>query len=135
MGGKDSAPQPVELLLASFIGCTQATALFVGRNMKPRILIDKIEFDLNAKRDDRGVMEQLPISERSKLPTVPARLTEINGSITVFAKDRTGETVKIDDEQIKILEMHTEHRCPVANMIVSSGCTINVIWKDGVQNM
>eukprot|EP00526_Cylindrotheca_closterium_P021624 CAMPEP_0113655266 /NCGR_PEP_ID=MMETSP0017_2-20120614/29604_1 /TAXON_ID=2856 /ORGANISM="Cylindrotheca closterium" /LENGTH=104 /DNA_ID=CAMNT_0000568481 /DNA_START=71 /DNA_END=381 /DNA_ORIENTATION=+ /assembly_acc=CAM_ASM_000147 len=33
MGGKDTAPQPVETLLASWMGCTQATALFVGRHL------------------------------------------------------------------------------------------------------
>jgi uncharacterized OsmC-like protein len=46
MGGRDEAPQPVETLLAALVGCTQATALFVGRQMKPnRVVIDKIEFN------------------------------------------------------------------------------------------
>ena len=45
MGGGDTAPQPVETLLAAWMGCTQATALFVGRQMSPRILIDSLEFE------------------------------------------------------------------------------------------
>ena len=44
MGGGDEAPQPVEHLLAALVGCTQATAVYVGRMMKPRLIIEKIDF-------------------------------------------------------------------------------------------
>ena len=44
MGGANLAPQPVETLLAALIGCTQATALFVGRQLG--VVIDKMEFDI-----------------------------------------------------------------------------------------
>ena len=71
MGGKNEAPQPVELLLAAFIGCTQATALFVGRQMKPdRIILDKMEFDIQAVRDEQGALS-LPIDQDPKVPTPP----------------------------------------------------------------
>lgn len=140
MGGNNSAPQPVELLLSSFIGCTQATALFVGRHMKPRILISKMIFDIVGTRDDRGVLDKIPITGTSEFPTkVPARVTTVSGSITVFASDKKGESVKIGDDLLKLLEQHTEQRCPVANMFVASGCEINVTWKDGhniaIENM
>lgn len=134
MGGNDSAPQPVEYLLASFIGCTQATALFVGRHMKPRILIRKMEFDIVGTRDDHGALDNVPISSKSEFPKVPARVTSVDGSITVFASDRKGEAVKIGNDLLKLLEQHTEQRCPVANMILASGCTINITWKDGYNN-
>ena len=55
MGGGDEAPQPVETLLAAWVGCTQATALYVGRNMEPRLLIDRIEFDVEAYRGTKQI--------------------------------------------------------------------------------
>jgi len=30
MGGKDTAPQPVEYLLSALIGCTQATSIYMS---------------------------------------------------------------------------------------------------------
>eukprot|EP00521_Asterionellopsis_glacialis_P017684 CAMPEP_0195300032 /NCGR_PEP_ID=MMETSP0707-20130614/26626_1 /TAXON_ID=33640 /ORGANISM="Asterionellopsis glacialis, Strain CCMP134" /LENGTH=186 /DNA_ID=CAMNT_0040362599 /DNA_START=259 /DNA_END=819 /DNA_ORIENTATION=- len=123
MGGGDTAPQPVEMLLGAFLGCTQATAIFVGRQMSPRLLIEKIEYDVSANRDERGAL-MLPIE---KAPDIPARLQIISGKILVFA--RGGE--KITEEQMQILAEQTEQRCPVANMIIASGCKINVEWLDG----
>jgi len=131
MGGKDSAPQPVEHLLAAYIGCTQATALFVGRNMKPRILIDRIEFDIVGHRDERGALDDLPITSQSPLPQIHARLSSLTGSIRVFSKNRSGQEIAIGEELIELLEKHVEHRCPVANMMILSGCQINVMWEDG----
>eukprot|EP00979_Chaetoceros_neogracilis_P012657 scaffold3411_cov190-Chaetoceros_neogracile.AAC.8 len=131
MGGKDSAPQPVEHLLAAYIGCTQATALFVGRNMKPRVLIDKIEFDIVGHRDERGALDDIPITDQSPLPQTPARLASLTGSIRVFSKDRLGQEVAIGEGVIRLLEKHVEHRCPVANMMILSGCQIHVLWEDG----
>jgi len=123
MGGGDTAPQPVEMLLGAFLGCTQATAIFVGRQMNPRLLIEKIEYDVTAHRDERGAL-MLPIEE---VPDVPARLQVISGNIHVFA--RGGK--EITEEQLKILAEQTEQRCPVANMIIASGCEIRVEWIDG----
>jgi hypothetical protein len=75
MGGTDSAPQPVETLLAALLGCTQATAIFVGRHLEPRVLIERLEFvDIVAERDERGA-RSLPIDVD---PSVPARATAEN---------------------------------------------------------
>jgi len=144
MGGGDSAPQPVEHLLAAYIGCTQATAMFVGRNMKPRIQIDRLEFDIVGERDIRGALDCLPIVSRSEssdgtdeleegkeFPSIPARLLCVKGFITVYAKDRKGKIVEIGDSALKLLEVHTERRCPVANMMIESGCSVQVDWIDG----
>jgi putative redox protein len=124
MGGRDEAPQPVETLLAALVGCTQATALFVGRQMKPnRVVIDKMEFNLTATRDERGAL-QLPID---KDPSVPSRLQQVSGTILVFA----AKGVSISNEQMTILKEQTELRCPVANMMLASGCAMEVEWIDG----
>jgi uncharacterized OsmC-like protein len=131
MGGQDSAPQPVETLLAAFLGCTQATATFVGRQMKPtRVLIDRLEFEnIQAFRDERGAL-QLPIDEA---PEIPSKLQLITGTIRVFVRQSkaTGSSVVITNEQLELLKEQTEIRCPVANMILSSGCKIDIDWELG----
>jgi len=123
MGGDNSAPQPVEHLIAALIGCSQATAIFVGRMMKPRLLIDRIEFNIEAHRDQRGAL-QLPIH---KVPDIQARLQHVSGNATVFFnKDQN-----VTQDAIDILREQTEARCPVANMMVASGCTMNIKWVAG----
>ena len=128
MGGKNTAPQPVETLLAAWMGCTQATALFVGRQMKPnRLLIDRLVFDnIQGERDERGALT-LPIDEN---PPVPSRLVRVTGSITVYRAK--GEP--ISQEEMELLREQTELRCPVANMMMASGCQMNVEWVCGVSN-
>eukprot|EP00468_Gymnochlora_sp_CCMP2014_P013686 CAMPEP_0167750162 /NCGR_PEP_ID=MMETSP0110_2-20121227/5832_1 /TAXON_ID=629695 /ORGANISM="Gymnochlora sp., Strain CCMP2014" /LENGTH=131 /DNA_ID=CAMNT_0007635441 /DNA_START=280 /DNA_END=671 /DNA_ORIENTATION=+ len=123
MGGKDKAPQPVETLLAALIGCTQATALYVGRQISPRIKIQRMEFDLKGHRDNRGAI-QLPIEEKTD---VPPRLQLITGTVVVFGR----EGALISEEQLHALKELTEARCPVANMILASGCEMDVDWIDG----
>ena len=123
MGGSDSAPQPVETLVAAWMGCTQATALFVGRCMPERVVIQKLEFEnIQAFRDERGAL-QLPIT---KTPDIPSRLEHITGKIRVFSCNAQG----LSSKQIELLKEQTEIRCPVANMILASGCSIDVEWVD-----
>lgn len=132
MGGKDSAPQPVEMLLAAWMGCTQATALFVGRHMKQRrLLIERLEFeDIQGFRDERGAL-QLPIGK--KLPEVPSRLQRITGTIRVIVKATSDRNGVASIDEIELLKQQTEARCPVANMITTSGCSIDVHWKLGTK--
>ena len=127
MGGKDSAPQPVETLLAAWMGCTQATALFVGRQLPKRLAIERISFEnIRAVRDERGALE-LPIDTT---PSVPSRIQTVTGTIRVYA--RKGQ--RIEPDQLKLLEEQTELRCPVANMMIASGCEMNVMWMDGLDD-
>jgi uncharacterized OsmC-like protein len=135
MGGTDSAPQPVETLLAALLGCTQATAMFVGRHLKPRVLIERLEFvDIVAERDERGALS-LPIDVD---PSVPARLQKISGTIQVYPrrtqtknKKEEAPPLPLSQEQLDMLSRQTELRCPVANMMMASGCEMNIQWIDG----
>lgn len=136
MGGTDSAPQPVEHLLAALAGCCQATAVYVGRSMTPRLLIKRIEFDLEAHRDERGALQR-PIEDE---PDVPARLQSVSGTARVFLReerkkkgggDDSSVGAETRDEEIKLLGERTEIRCPVANMMAASGCAMDVVWVNG----
>ena len=53
--------------------------VFVGRNTKPRVLVDKIAFDIVGQRDECGAVDDLPITQQSPLrvPKIPARLSSI----------------------------------------------------------
>lgn len=125
MGGNDESPQPVEHLLAALVGCTQATAVFVGRSMKPRLQVEKIEFiDIHGFRDQRGALH-LPIEET---PPVPARLQSISGRIKVHINKRYHKKHPITDRQFTLLKEQTELRCPIANMLHASGCQIDIEW-------
>lgn len=62
-GGTDQSAQPVEMMLASLLGCKAATAHFVARHLWPREhnRIDRIVFaGVEAARDSRGSLH-LPI--------------------------------------------------------------------------
>jgi uncharacterized OsmC-like protein len=48
MGGQDTAPEPVDLMLAALIGCEQATAHFVAMKMRPTLKIENRPHELSA---------------------------------------------------------------------------------------
>lgn len=174
MGGQNSAPQPLELLLAALIGCTQATAAYVARQMNHhptttdssssnhssahlpndsrgrtsnknnRWKLDRLEFNLTAVRDERGALHlSVPSSsldDDSRCLRIPSRLQRIEGTVSVFAttttttKQKTTEQKNVcimNSDTLRILQEETELRCPVANMMVASGCEMNVVWVDG----
>ena len=115
VGGNNSGPQPVYLLLAALVGCKQATSAFVA--MKMRIKIGSIAFDLTSRRDERGALA-LPLHEPTQ--TV-AMLQRIEGTATV-------ET-SASQSELDALGRQVALRCPVANMIELSGCMVDIKWK------
>ena len=127
MGGSDTAPQPVETLLAAWMGCTQATALFVGRQMSPRIILESLAFEsIEAARDERGA-HSLPIDST---PTIPSRIQRVSGIIRVITLNKE----PLSYEQMKLLKEQTEIRCPIANMMIASGCSMEVEWVEEINN-
>ena len=184
MGGGDTAPQPVETLLAAWMGCTQATAIFVGRQLQwntetttavvstesvtaaatttenrrrpPRVHIQKLHFEnIQAFRDERGAL-QLPIID---VPDIPSRIQRITGTIRVELAvattmpssrrqrkppSKSGGVHEVEgdeshpslpllalsESQLQTLRDQTEARCPVANMIMASGCDVDVEWTN-----
>jgi len=118
-GGTDTAAEPVETMLAALIGCEQATAHFVGRLLRPRLVIRRIDFELQAERDVRGSAWR-PIAEA---PPVPAQVTRIWGSAKVAVD---GDATNDD---IAALGKIVHERCPVASMVRNSGCALEVRWE------
>ena len=114
-GGKDTAPQPVETLLAALIGCEGATADFVARMLRTKIR--SIDFELEASRDPQGAAH-LPVD--APAPAV-SRLTRIWGVANV--------SIDADDATIEKIGRIVHERCPVANMVVASGCSLEIEWR------
>eukprot|EP00931_Biecheleriopsis_adriatica_P109236 TRINITY_DN83509_c0_g1_i1.p1 TRINITY_DN83509_c0_g1~~TRINITY_DN83509_c0_g1_i1.p1 ORF type:complete len:188 (-),score=27.61 TRINITY_DN83509_c0_g1_i1:182-745(-) len=117
-GGKATAPQPVQLLLAALVGCEQATANFVAAKMRLPA-IRRIEFDIHAERDEWGSMAP-PIRQS---PQQVSRLQRIWGTATVFTDASESEVAEI--------AAAVKQRCPVANMVIASGCQLEVQWQKG----
>lgn len=122
MGGKNVGPQPVELFLASLCGCEQVTALFIARHMKPRVKIDKIEFKIQASRDQRTSLA-LPIDtdntrRSNEVVQDVSRLKRIWGIAIVHTA--------ASQEEVDIIAKETEIRCPIANMVMLSGCDLDI---------
>jgi putative redox protein len=115
-GGRDTAPQPVETLLAALIGCEGATADFVARMLRTKIR--SIDFELEASRDPQGAAH-LPVD--APAPAV-SRLTRIWGVAHVSIDED-------DDEMIERIGRIVHERCPVANMVVASGCQLDIEWR------
>lgn len=122
-GGDDSAPQPVECMVAALLGCETATAHFVARHLWPRPhnRIESISFeDIVAERDERGALS-LPITEPGP---VTAGLIRVDGTARV--SPAKGSACTLAD--VQMLGRIVELRCPVAAMLRASGCTLNVAW-------
>lgn len=120
MGGKDRDPQPVELLLASLVGCEQATATYVARHMNPRIKLEGIDFSYEAERDPIGA-QFLPIDAE---PPVSPKIERVWGEARV--KVRGGDETA---ERIQTLGRLVHQRCPVAQTLQSAGVNMDgITW-------
>jgi putative redox protein len=120
-GGHDRGPEPIECLLAALVGCEQATATFVARNMTPRMALSHIEFSYEADRD-AAASTSLPLSAALAPGRSPA-LRRVLGTARVFAgRDESAS-------RVAELRSHVESRCPVAVMLRASGCTLEVRWE------
>ena len=84
---------------------------------KMKIEIGMIRFDLSAWRDEAGALS-LPITEA---PVAPSMLQRVSGTALVESDASEGE--------IAALAHQVHRRCPVANMITSSGCELDVAWR------
>lgn len=120
MGGSDKAPEPIELFLSALCGCKLVTMQFVARNMKPRIAISRIDFDIMAERDARGALT-LPIGKDTVLPS--SHLKRIWGNATVHT------SAAVSQDRIDIIEAEVKRRCPIASMVVMSGCELDIKFK------
>jgi hypothetical protein len=95
--------------------------MFVARHMKPSLDISSISFELEAVRNERGALS-LPLAK--PIPAV-SHLQRIHGTARVVSSNLG---VLITDEEVAELGRQVEQRCPIASMVVYSGCELDVKW-------
>ena len=125
VGGHDAAPQPVELLVASLLGCKTATAHFVARHLFPRPhnRLSLVAFsDVVATRDERGALT-LPITSA---PEVTSAILSVQGVATVSL---VSDSVAVTDADVQELGRIVEIRCPVAATLASAGVALEFDWR------
>eukprot|EP01050_Picozoa_sp_SAG11_P016077 SAG11_NODE_2151_length_3742_cov_1.578644_4_plen_176_part_00 len=124
-GGADSAPQPVELLLASLLGCKVATAHYVARHLWPRPhhRLASVRFtDVIAERDERGALS-LPFDTPKP---VTAALLAVRGVAHVRPATQSGHITAKDVQKLGDI---VEQRCPVAATLALAGCKLEFEWQ------
>ena len=137
-GGENRYAQPVEMLLASLLGCKAATAHFVARHLWPRPhnRIQRIEFvDVLAARDERGALH-LPVNEDAPVPSalLYAPWCCFFLVVTLFRMyvravvRLTPSSGAIGMKDVVALGSLVEKRCPVAAMLVQAGVQLDFRW-------
>ncbi|MFO7791693.1 MAG: OsmC family protein [Candidatus Saliniplasma sp.] len=108
IGGTNKGPNPVEVLLASLVGCLDFTGTIVAQQMGYEL--EDFKLDVEGELDPRGVMGKAD---------VPMGLQEI----CVKVKEVKG----IPEEKIPEFLEEVQDRCPVDNTI-TKGVPVDIEW-------
>jgi putative redox protein len=103
VGGEDTAPTPLEVMLQSLAGCTAMDVLSMLR--KRRKTIDDFSIDLEAERAQEH----------------PKVFTKVKMTYNLKSPDATVEEFK------NVITLSQDKYCSVSAMFKRSGC--NVIWE------
>ncbi|HEY5535800.1 MAG TPA: OsmC family protein [Ignavibacteria bacterium] len=103
VGGEDTAPTPLEVMLQSLAGCTAMDVLSMLR--KRRKIIDDFSIDLIAERAQEH----------------PKVFTKVKMTYNLKSPDATVEEFK------KVIALSQDKYCSASAMFKRSGC--NVIWE------
>ncbi|ACI19386.1 OsmC family protein [Dictyoglomus thermophilum] len=98
LGGEDTAPNPVEVVLAALIGCLGIVIPVVAK--EKNIPLNSIEIETEGDLDPRGFMGD---------PTVRAGYQEVRAKVKINAP--------VEREKIEELMKEVERRCPVSDII------------------
>lgn len=99
LGGKDSAPNPVEGLLAALIGCLGIVTVVVAR--EKNFPVEKVAIEAEGDLDPRGFMGQYDVVRPGFL-------------VVRFVVKVSGE---ISEEDLTRLFSEVERRCPVSDVL------------------
>ncbi len=108
VGGTNKGPNPIEVLLASLVGCLDFTGTIVAKQMGYEL--EDFILEVEGELDPRGVMGK---------PDVPAGLQ----SVKVVVKEVKGIP---EEKKSEFLET-VQERCPVDNTL-ANGVSVDVKW-------
>ncbi len=108
-GGQDSAPNPMELLLAALNGCLAVMIQVIAR--EKGIEIRGVRFHAEGDIDLRGAMGD---------PNVPPYFRTV--------RERVEVTSPAGEEQIRALQEEVQRRCPVYTLLKAAGVDVHSEW-------
>lgn len=106
LGGKDSAPNPVEGILAALIGCLGIVTVVVAR--EKNLPVERIAIEAEGDLDPRGFMGQYDVVRPGFL------------SIRFVVK----VSGKLSEEELQWLLDEVKKRCPVSD-VLSNGTEVS----------
>lgn len=109
MGGGDQGANPLATLLVALVGCENAVANFVAKEIE--FDLQGIEFEVEGSIDPRGMMGDPSVRTQFK-------------RVTVHAKVTTSET----EERVQELQKIVDARCPISTTLVAADVTLVANW-------
>ena len=110
LGGKDAGPNPMEYVLASYIGCASVMIRIIAEEMG--FAYSDARFEISGELDVRGLMG---------VPGVSPHFSRVAGRVlldTPETPERVGEMMRL-----------VESRCPVYNMLRDAGTQMEIAWQ------
>lgn len=105
LGGKDAAPNPVEGLLAAFVGCLGIVTVVVAR--EKNLPVEKIAIEAEGDLDPRGFMGQYNLVRPGFLAI--RFVVKVSG--------------KLSPDDLAVLLEEVKKRCPVSD-VLSNGTRV-----------
>ena len=112
VGGHDLGPNPLQALLGALIGCETITAVAIAKEMK--IDLHNLSFSVNGAYNSRGLKGDSSIR-------------------TYFEKVEIKATFDSNEspERLEALQLETERRCPVYNLLKAADVNLISHWEKG----
>lgn len=108
-GGQDSAPNPMELILAALNGCLAVMIQVIAR--EKGVQVDAVRFHAEGQLDLRGAMGD---------PSVPAYFRTVRERVEVASP--------ANEQQIRALQEEVQRRCPVYTLLKAAGVDVQSEW-------
>ncbi|MGQ9487302.1 MAG: OsmC family protein [Armatimonadota bacterium] len=108
-GGQDSAPNPMELLLAALNGCLSVMLQVIARERG--IEVRGVRLHAEGDLDLRGAMGD---------PNVPAYFRNV--------RERVELVSSASPEEVRALQEEVQRRCPVSALLKSAGVNVQSEW-------
>jgi uncharacterized OsmC-like protein len=110
LGGTDTAPNPVEYVLAGLNGCNGVMIPLVAQELN--FTFSGVDFETTGIIDTRGLMG-------------------VEGVSPHFQKLRFQVNIQTEEseERVEQLKNEVERRCPVFNLFVDAGIKIDTKWS------
>lgn len=108
-GGQDSAPNPMELLLAALNGCLSVMVQVIAR--EKGIEVRGVRLHAEGDLDLRGAMGD---------PNVPAYFRSV--------RERVELVSSASPDQVRALQEEVQRRCPVYTLLKSAGVDVQSEW-------